>query len=292
MCTIYKQTDDGLFKIDESTGESTSVSIIERQKGDKYFSPRQVEQYRRKKELEQEYEQKKRMQKAQRSELGSFYFVDRNHNFSTISEASLTKLMFLLTFLQINSNKLMLTQRKQMQFNDLYDVLQIKKSSLYDFWNEVHPQYIQNTDEGLCVTTQAIRCGSLHGQISMQKFYKKGIQKLYKACPASQHRHLSYVLRLLPYINIEYNIICHNPDEKDCNEIKPLTLQEFCDMIGYSYSHICRLKAAFKAIRFPVKSHTERFISIVNDESMYVNPHITYNGHDYKRVEILGAFCK
>ena len=103
---------------------------------------------------------------------------------------------------------------------------------------------------------------------------------------------------MLPFINLEYNVLCKNPIEKDLDKIELLSLAEFCNIISYNISQLNRLLNIYKNIKFNVNGKQENFCAFTYDgldrrkSRIFVNPHILYNGTNYSQVKVLGAFCK
>ena len=132
----------------------------------------------------------------------------------------------------------------------------------------------------------------------MQRFYRESIRQLYGATPKSKHHLLGIMFRSLPYINLEYNVLCKNPLENCLQDIELLSLADFCKLVGYPYMKLSRLRAEMKKLTFDVGGRKELFCSFVDaglgaqNIQIFVNPHILYNGSDYKKVELLGKFCE
>ena len=164
------------------------------------------------------------------------------------------------------------------------------------------PSYLTIDDGGdLHINTSVFRRGTLpkkDGLGAYQKIYIEAVRNLYRATPVSNHKQLGYIFLMLPYINIQYNVLCKNPYESDIAEIEPLTVREFCELIGHSYSTVARLREAYSRIRFEIDGQQELFCAFVYDGSslddarIFVNPHVFYSGTDPERVEVLGHFCK
>jgi hypothetical protein len=130
-----------------------------------------------------------------------------------------------------------------------------------------------------------------------QQFYRRAVRQLYHATPVSKHGHLGQIFQILPFVNIEYNIVCRNPMETKLDKVKPLTLDEFCALVGYDPTQRGRLLRDYDAIRFDVDGRAERFCSFVTSGAdlttarIFVNPHILYHGRHPQQVQILGKFC-
>jgi hypothetical protein len=103
---------------------------------------------------------------------------------------------------------------------------------------------------------------------------------------------------MIPYLNKEYNVLCWNIDEQSIDNIECMTLDEFCEEIGYSTNQRKRLIDEYKEITFPVDGIQEPFCSFVtngsdfNDTKIYVNPRVLYKGSRMDSVRILGLFSK
>lgn len=72
------------------------------------------------------------------------------------------------------------------------------------------------------------------------------MRKLYIMVQPSQHKHLGYLFKMLPYVNLEYNVLCHNPLESNLDDIQLMTVSEFCGAIGYDISNWHRLNKIYK----------------------------------------------
>jgi hypothetical protein len=109
------------------------------------------------------------------------------------------------------------------------------------------------------------------------------------------HKYLGYVFMMIPFVNNEWNIICHNPSEIDCDNIKPMSLGEFCDAVGYDRKNAYRMIENFRNITFDWHGKQQRFCTFVYEDDgadmrIFCNPNIFYTGKHFEQVEILGAF--
>lgn len=231
--------------------------------------------------------------------LGYFYFARQQEQFTHISPESVSRLIYLNTYMSFNGNKLMLTERTPMKRSDLSKVLGLSASTVSRFWKEVSPAYIVEQKDGLVFANHDV---FIRGSLSktserFQKFYIDGVRRLYNSVPRANDRQLGYLFKLLPHINIEYNLICRNPLEKDIERVELVSLADFCNMVGFDVAHVSKLLRIYSNIRFDVGGRTERFCAIAYDgvhksgAKIIVNPHILYSGSDYSKVEVLGVFC-
>lgn len=290
----YADIDGRRCAIDTITGEIKDVVNRDIISGSLIFTPAQQEAYKEYKQREEERKYKRKTLK----ELGDFYFVSRLNLFSELTPETAARLIFLCTFLNYD-NHFVFSKNKPMRKRDLQDILGLSIGTVYKFWREVSPLYIIEDDEGLKLSSNDIVRGNIKTRReSFQRFYNQAIRRLYRASDVSRHKHLGYVFKTIPFINPEFNILCWNTDEKALDDIEQIAVADFCKMIGYNAHDYKKLLRIYKDITFDVNGHQETFLNCVtnNDDMstarLYVNPHILYCGSNYKRVEILGAFCK
>lgn len=283
-----------------STGEVKKTVILEVPEGSICYTPEQQEAYKERKQLEEERRMKAAMLAMQSNDLGHFYFVSTEREYDYISPATFARLIYLCTYLRYDSSVLYLTKRTPMYEDDLAMVLDLSKNTVKSFLNEASAYLSVLEDRRLSIETDAFYKGALPKEqhSSFQKVYVDTVRKLYKTTPTNKHRYLGYIFLMLPYVNIEHNILCFNPEETDLESVRAITLLDFCHAINYDVNHAARLRREYAKIFFTINGREEKFCSFVfdggnpNNSKIYVNPHVLYSGSDYAHVEILGAFCK
>jgi len=294
----YFTDDEGLLKcINRSTGEVSDAVEQIVPVGTSVMTPDMRAAYIKYKKRKEENEYRKVANK----DLGHFFFVQHGENFSKLSPQTTVRLIYLNIFADYVTNRLMLKRNTPMQHKDLIEVLKISKAAVSNFWHEVNPGYVIEDENGLMFTNTDIFIKNRlkrRTYIEYEKFYIKGIRKLYDTTEPSKHKHLGYIFQMLPYINLEYNLLCYNPSETELDKIHLMSFADFCHEIKYNVSNLNRLVQIYKNLRFDINGIQERFCSFSYDgidrsqSIIAVNPHILYNGSDYRKVEILGAFCK
>lgn len=116
------------------------------------------------------------------------------------------------------------------------------------------------------------------------------VRALYRAADRSKHKHLGHVFKMLRYINVQHNILCRNPMEKDREHIVPITFGQFCELAGYDTSQCSRLISYFMGIKFRVGDHEEHFCKFVTNRKclsyswIFINPNVLYSGTDPESV--------
>ena len=282
--------------LDKRTGEITNVDNTLCPEGTRHYTPAQQEEFKKQKERETK-------SKLWRNTNKKHTHINADYRYNNISPESIGRLMFLSTFLGYEDNFLMISQKAKMSKKDLIKVMKLPTTTFYRFFNEVKDKYIITDNSGyLRLREDYFHKGNFTVREKGKKWqslYKDTIQMLYYKTPIHQHRHIGYIFSLLPYVNIEYNIVCKNPEEKQLDKIDFLTINELCEKIGYSKEHRNKLKDNLKQLVFDVDGRKEPFCSFVlnnstniSDARMYINPRILYIGHRAEEVQILGKFCE
>ncbi len=282
-----------------STGEITRAIKCHLPAGTLTYTPESQEMYRERKEREQ----KNYLRRLNNNPLGNFYFIPTREQFSNLLPETVTRLIYLNTFINYHDNKLMLSQRTNMKYKDLSSVLGVSKATVSRFWKEVSPKYITKPDNDLMITNNMVFSrGHLRQKqyTAYQKFYIDSVRKLYESVERKHHKKLGYLFKLLPFINIEYNLLCC-PEctlETNINNIELISMADFCNWIGYDIKHLNTLIDTYRNIYFDVNGRQERFCTFIYDgvnkrgAKICINPHVLYSGSDYSKVEVLGAFYK
>lgn len=244
--------------------------------------------------------------RATNASLGQFCLVETSQDFPDLSPQTAARLVFINTYSDYTSgglNKLFKNPKTKIPVmrRDLPDILRLSRKAADEFFNETSPKYlIKSDDDALSVNGSIFLRGRLKRKQynPYQKIYIDGVRKLYSMVQPSQHKHLGYLFKMLPYVNLEYNVLCHNPLESNLDDIQLMTVSEFCGAIGYDISNWHRLNKIYKNLRFDVDGKQVRFCAFVTDGGntsdmrIFVNPRVLYNGSDFNKVEVLGAFCR
>lgn len=174
-------------------------------------------------------------------------------------------------------------------------ILNISERAARDFVSEVKNKYLIFRDGEMFLSKEYYRGESdKYKRDAKQKLFIQTTQDLYYKLKPREHKYFGYVIRIVPFINREFNILCHNPDETVFDQIKPLSIGEVCDILKYENSHSDRLLDGLTRCIFRADDQDQSLCAIVQSVGngitgygMFVNPRILYNGSDYDKVELL-----
>lgn len=284
--------------IDNETGEVLKTISAVFPVGSRIETPKQQQ---RNKELRERQKQQEIRKMLYRNNNPKFTFIQAEHHYKDINPENVGRLMFLSTYLGYDSNVLLMTQKTELHKKDLPNLMNLSNTTFLRFWNDVNGKYLtENADGYVCITNDFFARGRLTKiHTEWQKLYVGAMRNLYHMLPTSGHRYIGFLFQMLPFVNIEYNILCHNPYETDIEKIIPLTLSEFCLACGYKTAEQrARLIKKYSHIQFDIDGHKELFCSFVtnlaniDDSKIYINPNVLYKGSKWDEVKILGQFCK
>lgn len=284
--------------VNTSTGEIVDAVITILPYGTISYTPEQVAAYQKRKEKERIQREKEQEQAFLRRNGPKFVFGASDTEYEDIRPATAARLFYLATYLK-NGSQLWTTERKRMKREDLFSVMCLSRAETYKFWSEVSPFYVFEDGKGeLVMNGEFFRRGKLPPGRLCHRLYIESIQDLYRLAHPRQHKNLGYVFQMLPFVSTEFDMLCHNPDETDLEQVNPLSIDEFCEAIDYDPTQRNRLMMTYSKITFHIWNKEERFCSFVTSggdistAKIFVNPHILYRGHRANEVEILGKFCE
>ena len=257
------------------------------------------------KEAREKYSQKAKVIEAQkiienkvRKGYGAFVWLLYNSNEVLdlgIRPEDMTKLIYLSTYMDYE-NRLMNDDNVPVDKEEMMTLLRASRNTFSKFFKSI-------TDAGILkkhqrgyyyLNDEIFARGAITDKPiskSIMRLYIKGIRKIYKESFMFEHHLLSYLFRAIPFVNINYNILCHNPQERDYNKIEPMLFSEFCEKVGYKPENERKLKNKIKELRIghlPVFN----FVENVDGRFCFINPHIYYSGNKHEEVMVLGEFRK
>ena len=174
-------------------------------------------------------------------------------------------------------------------------VIKKKLKLSYKYWSYFFKEMRSNNlileDEetgALCLNKDFFIKGSLKEMSDKRdctRLFCNFIQDVYDACDNIKSiNQISYLYKLIPFVNRRTNIVCYNPKEQDPEKVYPITLGEFCDMIGYSRKNARRLVSDLLSLKCNGQNLIGFFVTNLNQTSwkIIVNPHIYYGGQNDK----------
>ena len=283
--------DKFIMKIDRETGEviSSTVRPEEQDKGWAKHCGNETS-----KNATSYFSQK------QSSELGNFVWLLYNVGSAIdigLKPADLARVIYLSTFMNYDNYLTYDDGKMKIKYSEVGNVLNVGRDTTLRFLDSTTKSGILIKDTG----TPYVKLSSdvfIKGRLKnimvnkdAMRLYIKGVREVYGKAKLRDHKILSYVFQAIPYVNIDYNIVCSNPHERMLENIEPLTLVDYCSLIGYEASHASRLRSALRNITIDNEG-VFGFVDTVGNDTIVINPRVFYAGRQHERVMECGKFFK
>lgn len=206
--------------LDKDTGEEISYATIAIT--EQNYKDRKRKEYLRNKTKNEEYR-----------EFGTFLFLvfsRLEELFPNLSNRTISMLIMLSSFLDYD-NVLRKGNNQLMYRSDLPKILDTSKSTVSKFTNALQDEniLIVNDDGTMRINPERIYRGKVkkptgRASFNTTRIYINACRELYYSCDKKNRSKLSYVYRLLPWIDFKHNVLCWNPDEENEEELKLMSL--------------------------------------------------------------------
>lgn len=295
----YILEDGSIIYHDRKIGKDVPAVLREVPVGSIVLTPRAQAAQREYKEKQEFLERQKVERSEQQKLLGEYMFAAADREtFSELAPDVLTRAAYLAAHLDFDSDTLWETQRTPVTRVKLHKILHLSESATDNFWRAVRDKYFFRDGDGvLHAKGQAFVMGRLSALPSKeyQKLYTSALKELYEKIPSRQHKRLGYALKMLPYLNFEYNVLCLDPTVSVYDEIIPLTVSDFCDEVGFDKTHASQLAADYGKLTFTVNGSQEVFCKFmgngrdVTTAHIYINPRLVFKGSDLRNAAAIGV---
>lgn len=226
-----------------------------------------------------------------------------------LSGATITRLMFLATYMDyegmlIEDSELGRGNAKTyLTKNDILKKLNIRKSAFYAFWAELEDNNLITEHDGkYSLVSELFEIGALKkDKLSamakndryITRLYRNAIREMYNKSKVSAHKTLSYIFKMIPFVNRKYNVLCFNPLEEDFDKIQYMTVSDFCEQIGYNRSNATKLFHELYKPTFMTEKGERFAVRYVSGKDLrkgsfyiFVSPYVYYAKSEYARCKI------
>jgi len=208
-----------------------------------------------------------------------------------LSQNGVCRLVYLATFLTYDGG-LAYNNGIPILKKDLAKVLMVNYAAAREFWKEASAVGALSEKAGqIYISQKYFIKGDLrdkNGEFRLCKgdcairLYSIAVQEAYKASLPREVRSLSYVFRMIPYMNTEHNILCHTSETPFMEYDDRMTFPQFCVLMGYDKTHSSRLQKQLTSLTFQAGDQTQ-YAVIADEASEYivVNPRLVYAGNNH-----------
>ena len=226
-----------------------------------------------------------------------------------LSGATITRLMFLATYMDYDGALVSGNYggkgnaRDYLTKKDVQKLLQLKDTTFTKFWSELQDnQLISEIDDKLYLSQEMFARGKVNKKVLsvmadkdyyITRLYSNAIRDIYTKSKTTTHTALSYIFRMIPFVNRKYNVLCFNPLEEDFSKIKYMTVGDFCDQVGYDRGNATRLFHELYKPTFVTEKGEQAAVRYVSGKNLrkesfyiFVSPRVYYAKTEYDRCQI------
>lgn len=213
--------------------------------------------------------------------------------------AVVARFFLMCTYLDFGSEAL-IYKKRPMTKSDLRRALKLKEDAFLEFYNEMEINDIIYTEDGY-IKVNPKYC--MRGQADLKNFaiircFDKPIRKLFESVTPRKHKHIGYIMMLLPYMNKYTNFLCKVVDLNDEDELEAtiynksdddlvyLSMRDICEMLEYNVDNMARLRRELCSIKIDGEylfafalNGDKNYYPIVND--------VFFFGCDWKRKTVV-----
>ena len=266
------------FLVDTETGDTQEAQ------GGQYIKQEEIERRRRARERAQQQAIRHAANDERTRKFGNFTFFRYTHSapfWADMSNADLVRLFYLSTCMLYKCDTLYYSNGRQLTADSLPEVLQTSESTCRRFLAAMEQQgYLQIEDGAVIMNTEYFARQSIRYWISDDRsfirVYHNAYRCLYRQLENRQRGQLAYLIRMIPYLHEERNIVCANTFAHDADRITPLDDKRICEAVEYNPNQSARLMKDLQALH--LENGQPAFIYNAEQRCFIVHPALFYEG--------------
>lgn len=125
------------------------------------------------------------------------------------------------------------------------------------------------------------------------RMYRGAYREVYGQLKPSSHVYLGYLMRLVPWLNRKYNVLCDNPLEGKLGAIVPLRPPDIAERLDLSKKGIWRIITTWESFTLgsgTLQQPVVRRVRLGTAQAIAINPRFIYAGTDWADVEYIWKF--
>lgn len=261
--------------INSDTGEITEGYLVER---DKERDARMKRGLRRRDEIEGSI-------REMTAEMGEFYFSNYGSLIKAADDdtALAFRFLYLCTYMGYDGY-IRDWHGDKVRMDDLNRIFGLNLKPFYQLKDKlIQSDFICADESGNILVNEDFSIkGSVKGTACERdsiKVYDRGIQEIYLESKPREHTKIGKIVKVLPYINIDSNVICAADSiyETDVKKIKRLSTSDMCDILGLDRSNVTRIRKYLLKVRVGDRGLLGCF-QYLDSDYYIVNPYVFYHG--------------
>lgn len=117
----------------------------------------------------------------------------------------------------------------------------------------------------------------INNEYGKTRLYTENIQDMYYNTSESKRGYIGCLIKLIPWINTKYNILCSNPQETDESKLNLLTWEDVARLC--EYKDVNNFKKNILSLKIKGYNAAKCLIH-GRGMAIYINPKVCYGGDD------------
>lgn len=225
-----------------------------------------------------------------KEKYGSFYFSYYNELLEIIQPQFITRFLYLSCYMNYDNvlviNKI--TRHIPIYEEDLRSILKLGKTETYATKNTLveNGLLIINEDGTMSINSKYCKKGDIvkNNKSDKVRIFDCSVKELYEKATPKEHKKIALLFKLLPYINLRWNVICSNVEEELKERVSPYTMKDTMNLLGLT--NITRFKNDLLSLT--VGGEPVVMIILVRDKStIVINPKVYYKGVNLNELKVI-----
>ncbi len=216
-----------------------------------------------------------------------------------IDKANISRIMYLATFIDYNDKKEGLLTIKGSSFKTtpidrkkMQQLLNLGDTAFKSFLkNCKENELIYEVDKKFYINPLYFNKGNtdlLSSDKGYSRLFINTIRELYVNCKPSQHKTLTNIYQLIPFIHYSNNLICHNPEALEI-EARPMDLKDIGIKlkIENNRTNLNRLVRELEKFQVTIEDNIYSLfahIKVRNKDLFFINPYVIYSGNNVEQL--------
>lgn len=217
-----------------------------------------------------------------------------------VKPQNITRMMYIVSYLGYDGY-LVYDNGHAITKQGILKILGVSRTQFEEFYDEMinNDIFIEQNNK-IYINTYYFYKGGINKitkhKKSIIRIYSGSIKEIYESIPVSLHKHLGYIFKIIPFVNIHYNILCKNPLEDVYENIQPLSLSEFCDIIHYTENNRSKIISKLCNEFYINRRRIINFVYYkperknINERCIIINSKIYHSKENWELINGLGKF--
>jgi len=132
--------------------------------------------------------------------------------------------------------------------------------------------------------------GEIQTELNYIRLFCDSTRELYEGCASTaEHKALSYIFKMIPYVNRQTNIFSYNQEEQAKDAIIFMPFSKFCTLVDYDATHAARLQKALLPVSWPL-ARNERSVPCCSKGGSHTLPQKQEREHRLLQSQKCGCF--